>query len=463
MLVAQPPTPSGRSGVLAAMGVLAVVCFAPVLLRLTSGVSPWFLYALATFVNLGLGGFAWLGVPDFAAPGLDQHAIAVALFTVSAGLLAFGVGYAITRPPRDVRPSRPGALVPVWVLFALFGVGLAATAILFVTGRYGFLAIFSGPSGISWWQQWVQTMSGLTTLATLAVAVHAFANDSRVHRRTLIVMLCISSGIGFLGGYKSTVLLPLVMTLFVYFFYRRRFPWKPALAMTLALFVLVPANLAYRKAIAGGNGLQSASLGSVIDAARGAGTVDTSFADKITSTLQWGSVRSRIVDSIAQIERRTPSQIPYAGAGSYAQIPAITLLPRLFWPDKPTGATGIDFGIAYFDASTDSVSSYAVTNMGDLFIHSGLLGVALGMATWGAIGGVLFRWLRRRESPSALLVYVVALFQMAQVELDIAGLVSGAFRAILLAWIVGRTLYGPMPLHLSRRSGLPQVRVTPDV
>jgi len=415
-------------------------------------VSPGFIYALATFVNLGLGSLAWLSIPPDAAAGLDQQAIARAMLMVSAGLAAFWVGYGLVRPPRDFRPRRPSVIVPAWVLLAVFIVGLAAAAILITTGRYGYVLVF-GTGDISWWQQWVQTLSGLSGLAIIMAALHAFGNDSRPHRWVLFVMVFVSCGEGFLAGYKSAVLLPLALTLFVYYYYRRRLPRKVIAAVILVPLVLVPANLAYRNAIQTGIGTANTSLGSVASTAgrTSAGTFESSLGDRIAATVQWGSKRFRIIDSVAEIERLTPSRIPYLGASTYAQIPAITLVPRLLWPGKPTGNEAVVFGRTYFGAPSDSVSAYAITNIGDLYIHSGPWGVAIGMVTWGAIAGCLFRWLWRRQSPSALLIYVVAVSQMVQVELNFTDLISSAFRAVLLAWVVGRALYGPMSVRRSQR------------
>ena len=451
MLVVSFPRATGKDSVLAAILLLGTICLAPALLLRMSKVGPGFIYGLSTFVNIGLGSLAWVSIPAFATPGLDQRAIAGALLTLAAGMAAFWVGYVLVRPPREVRPERPAAIVPAWVLLALFGVGLAAIGILFVTGRFGYSAIFAR-GDVLWWEQWIQTVTGLTGIAIIAAALHAFGNKSKTHQWALLVMVVVSCGVGFVGGFKSAVLLPLALTLFVFYYYRRRLPRKVLAAAVLLPLVLVPANLAYRGAIRTGSG--ATSVGSVVGTVgrTSARSFDSSLDDRITSTTLWSSQRFRTIDSVAQIKALTPSRIPYLGVESYAQIPAITLLPRLLWPGKPTGGEGVLFGRTYFGASFDSRSSYAVTNMGDLYMHSGPWGVAVGMVIWGAVAGLLFRWLWRRQSPSALLVYVVALFQMTQVEIDFTALISGAFRAVVLAWVVGRVLYGPMPIRSPSQS-----------
>jgi hypothetical protein len=438
VLAATLPESTGQMGIVAAILVLATACFSPVVLLRVSRVSPAFIYGLATFLLIGLGSIAWLGTPALGTPGLNQRSIAGAVLTLAAGIAVFWVGYLIVRPPTEVPPERPLPIAPIWIVSALFIGGLAASGVLIATGRFGYQAIFAGPSDLSWWQQWVQTATGLTGIAIIMAGLHAFGNGSRSHRRALLIMVLLSLGLGFLAGYKAAVLAPLATTLFVYYFYRRRLPWKVVFVTGLVPFILVPANLAYRSTITSGSGSSTTLFGAA---------VDMSLEERIAATFQWAAER-RVIDSIAQVKRLTPSPHPFLGAAAYAQIPAITLIPRVLWPGKPTENEAIVFGRVYFGAGSGSVNSYAITNIGDLYLHAGSFGVVVGMLVWGAFVGIGFRWLWRRQSPSALIVYVVALFRMAQVEVTFTSLISEAFRAVVFAWLVGRLIYGPMPrLH----------------
>lgn len=451
-LIVHPPTLVGKAAVLAGILLLAAACFLPLLLWRSAGVSPGFVYALATFATFGLGSFAWFGEPLGAAPGLDQQLVARALLTASAGMTAFWIGYRLARPPRDVRSGSPRVIVPVWLLFALFTLGLAANLILFLTGRFAYLAYVGAPAQISWWQQWLITGAGLTGISTNLASLHAFGNDSKSHQRAMVAMLAISTALGVVSGFKGFVILPFVWTLFVYYYYRRRLPLKLLALALLATLVLVPPNLSYRYSLQTGSSVQTGSIASVLSTVNRtfSDSLRTPIGDRISVVTQWSSVRFRNIDSLAQIERLTPSQFPYLGAGLYAQIPAIALVPRLLWPGKPTMDLGVQFGVRYFGALPGYKTSTPITNMGDLYMHAGPWGVGGGMAIWGALAGLLFRWLRRRESPQALVVYLTAIGVYTQTELDFTNLLAGAFRALLLAWLVGRLLYGPMPVHPHR-------------
>jgi hypothetical protein len=424
----------GQREIAVAILFLTSACFIPALFLGVSRVSPGFIYCLATFLQIGLGSLAWLGAPEFAPPGLGQQAIAAGMRLLAVGIVAFWIGYGLVRPPRDIAPEEPQQVVPPWVLLGLFAIGVMATVILAATGRFGYRAIFTGPGDISWWQQWVQTATGLTGIAVILAGLHAFGNGSRAHRRALVLMVIASLGIGFIAGYKSAVLTPLATTLFIYYYFRRRLPWKTLVVAFLLVLLLVPANLAYRGTIVAG----SRSATTVFDSVLG-----LSLSERITITSDWLAERFRIIDSIAQIQRLTPTPYPFLGAEKFAEIPAITLIPRVVWAGKPTENQAITFGRTYFGAPADSVNSFAITNVGDLYIHAGPVGVVLGMLVWGAVGGVLFRWLRLRMSSGAFLVYVVMLFRMVQVEVTFLSLISEGFRAVLLAWVVARLLYGP--------------------
>jgi hypothetical protein len=335
-------------------------------------------------------------------------------------------------------------------LVVLFGLGLAADFILLKTSRFGYFAVVAGTE-VAWWQQWVLTASGLIWMAPVLAAIHAFGDDSRPHRRAMIAMLIVACTVGLLSGFKGFVLLPLELTLFVFYYYRRRLPWKLIVVVLISVLFLFPANLAYRIDLRSSLGQPTTGIRTAASRFWSAfdETTHTSLAERIATVTQWGSVRFRNIDSLARIQQLTPTPIPYSGLRPYLALPALAVVPRVLWPDKPTFATGVDFGRRYFGYAPTSITSVPITSPGDLYMHGGLIGVAVGMAIVGALAGALFRWLRLRESPAALLVYVTVLTVMIEIELDFANLASGAFRAAVFAWVVGRFVYGPMPRHLS--------------
>src|SRR5205085_7549545 len=116
---------------------------------------------------------------------------------------------------------------------------------------------------IAWWSQWVQTLSTLTLIAVVLAAMHGFGNDSWSHRKLLAVFLVVQCGAGFVAGFKSAVLVPLVYTLFTYYFFKRSIPKRVVLAAVVVPLLLVPANLAFRGAVGGAHG--TATCGAVVD------------------------------------------------------------------------------------------------------------------------------------------------------------------------------------------------------
>ena len=456
-VIAHPPGLGGKTAILGGITLLAAACFLPAFLWRTSGISSGFLYALATFLTFGLGSFAWLGQPPGASPGLSQEAVTFALVLVSAGILAFWAGYSLARPPRDVERRSPRVVVPIWPLWLLFGLGLSADLVLFLTGRFSYLSLVGTPIEITWWQQWLITLGGLTGLATNIACLHAFGSASKPHRLTVIAMLSMTSALGFVSGYKGLVILPLIWALFIFYYYRRRLPRKLLAPLVVAILVLVPANLSYRDALTTGISVQESSFASVFQ------TVDETLSNSLSAPIsdrmavitQWSSIRFRNIDSVAAIQYLTPSRYPYLGVQAFGQAAATTLVPRLLWPGKPSYSSGVRFGIQYLGVRAGSQSSTPITHTGDLYLHAGMVGVVAGMAIWGVIASLVFRWLRRRESPQALVIYVAAISVMVQTELNFANVIAGGFKVLFLAWAVCRLLYGPMPIHAheTRASG----------
>src|SRR5207237_9330388 len=125
-------------------------------------------------------------------------------------------------------------------VIALFCVGFLATGYLLAAGQLGYAALFNGHQTIAWWSQWVQTLSTLTLIAVVLAAMHGFGNDSWSHRKLLAVFLVVQCGAGFVAGFKSAVLVPLVYTLFTYYFFKRSIPKRVVLAAVVVPLLLVP-------------------------------------------------------------------------------------------------------------------------------------------------------------------------------------------------------------------------------
>src|SRR5436853_4424163 len=148
--------------VVAAVAVVAICCLGPPIIGRVPKLSPGFVYAVLTFINIGVGALAWIGTPrELSGPGLDRTLIVHALWVVAAGIACFWVGYFVLNAPKTIATFVPGPIASSAVLIALFCVGLLATGYLLAAGQLGYAALFNGHQTIAWWSQWVQTLSTL--------------------------------------------------------------------------------------------------------------------------------------------------------------------------------------------------------------------------------------------------------------------------------------------------------------
>lgn len=241
-----------------------------------------------------------------------------------------------------------------------------------------------------------QALTQLAAVGSLAVAVcamAAFGADSRPHLRLLAVLLPLQLVGGFLVGYKSQILAPVILTGLVYVVCRRRVPWRGGAAVLAAtVLVLIPANIAYRNFLRPPPNQAARSVPVAI----------------VADTWEYLTVRFRLIDHVALIDDRTPELFPYANRSRYVTLPALVALPRAVWPDKPILDDGLEFSHTYWEIPPAIRTSTPLTQVGDLLRNFGVTGALVGMLLWGVVVGGLARWRARRRSPRVELLFLLS-------------------------------------------------------
>ena len=87
----------------------------------------------------------------------------------------------------------------------------------------------------------------------------------------------------------------------------------------------------------------------------------------------------------------TPAVVPYEGLERFLALPA-SLIPRAFWPDKPTLSRGVWFSSTFRGLEEDTTSYSAMTIFSEGYLFYGWTGTVLAMLIAG-------RCARRRSSP----------------------------------------------------------------
>jgi len=407
---------------------LVLLACAPVAARLRRDpLDPPGIYIALSGACYGVMSLAWLGDPPaIPAPGVDQSHVAEALVLVAGGLLAFSIAARLGAGRVRPRPRLTGGEhepIPLLLLLGLFAIGAAGLGIGLLIGAVGFNNDAGAAAGVLAYGQLFAQLSLLGALAIGAFALWVFRGHDRYRWLLFGLMACQAVG-GFATGYKQQALLPVLLVGVAYVSCRGRIPWRAvAVAGALGILVLLPATMLYRSILR--------------PDAPGASSSVRTPAGLVGETSDYLNVRFRLVDSVALIQTRTPAVYPYGNGRRYTLLPALVVLPRAVWSDKPILNDGVEFSRTYWEVPPTITTATPLTQAGDLYRNFAWQGVLLGMAAWGLLVGLFARLNGARRSPRMELLWLVALVQVVPfVDSDLPQLIAGTSRTLLLAAIV---------------------------
>lgn len=426
--VALATTTGGRLGV-AAGSLLTLAVAAPGFARLRRDpLDAPGLFALTCAGMFGAFSLGWLVDPAVPPPAVTRDDVSSALLIVAAGLAAASISALIVWRPQGRVPLRFSARAapPPRLLLVLFAIGVAGFAAALLLGASGYRAAGGASSDVLPFAQALRQLASLGTLAIVACALAAFGADSRSHGRLLPILLISQVALGFVAGYKNESLFPVLLCGLALIACGRRLRWRtiaPVVGGTL--LILVPGNLVYRNLLrepAAGGGPNSAG-------------------DVVNRTYEYATSRFRLIDHVALIHRRTPSVYPRPNPQRYTHLPALVLIPRVFWRDKPILNDGLEFSHTYWEVPLNIESATPLTQPGDLLRNFGISGVVSGLALWGAGLALLTRARNRWRSPRLEMIYLVAIVSVViYVEADLPQLITGAARTlgvtVVIAWFL---------------------------
>lgn len=345
--------------------------------------------ALGFTVVFGLATVAWF-LPDMeSVTRVGVQDLPGGALVAGAGLYAMSLVYALVRPHvsreatalASVIEGRRAASLGHAPALTVFAASLGAAGLSISSGSWGYL---SDPShalaSTSSSGNLISMVSQLGTLAVFLAAWRLGRKPDLWSRALLITMLTVEVALGLFSGMKEQALVPLLAGMLGYGLVRP-FRWRRAVAGALfAVFIVVPFIQEYRNVVASGNSRLSpvSALGQVdfTQMLLGGDTQTQSESPAITL----GRRLSRIGE-LSLIVGKTPDTVPYADMNEVLVAPALGVVPRSLWPNKPVLDAGYQVTRNYYGSS--SFSSAAVTISGDLWRHGGWMLVIAGMGGWG--------------------------------------------------------------------------------
>lgn len=401
----------------------------------------------------GLATVSW-SQPQSGTPAqIAVSSVLRALWLVAVGLTAWALGYFVG-PGRPMERSAVRGMTALgrrfvgevrspaapWILYAI---GVVARVIsTATTGRFGYVgdasAVVSTATGYG---EILNLLSLCAPLAVAAAALQVYRERLAGARITLAVLFLAELAFGAAAGGKENFVIAVLAVAIPFSATRRRLPRASLVALILIfLFVVIPFNLAYRNAARGGS--VTLPVSQALAAAPEILQQTVTGYNPVTvipGSLDYLLQRVREIDSPGIILQRTPGQIGFLSPVQLVEEPAIGLVPRAVWPDKPILIPGYQVSQEYYGLPPTVINSSAITPVGDLYRHGGWIPVIAGMFLFGCGVRLLDNVLDVRVSPHAIFLVLLLFPTLVKNETDWLGLLVG-IPATVLIWLLAVSL-----------------------
>lgn len=222
-------------------------------------------------------------------------------------------------------------------------------------------------------------------------------HGSRVYGFWLYGLVLIASMRGVSGGSLEEALVPIGVLFVVKWLYTRRVPITPIIATALLVVFLSPVKSDYRQQTWQGENPDLAEQSSLL---RGTAWISSAvdywqdtFAGSrdLAEATSSATSRADFIHQVAYIYSMTPSVVPYQYGKTYSFF-AVSFIPRILWPDKPTAGSANGFYAVTYGVTSEEgakTTTFGVSILGEAFINFGWAGVVFVMLLQGILIGAL--------------------------------------------------------------------------
>ena len=397
--------------------------------------------AIATFLVLPVWQFV-TGTAELDQPYV--HAMSLVLI----GFISFWIGALAIRKKIRFHFVLSKRDTPRRVLFAstaMLILGCAGNLFLWKAGLLGYLQenevrVTSQPI-----LQWINFFANLLNATLIVSAIEVFGRQStkRAMKGVLWISLLVSIGVGLLSGMKAGIILPLGYVAVIYSIIRKRFTRSVVLIPVVMVFLVYPFVGAYRDNINHGYRSNIYTLEGQVAALTESFRVafldrDQASNDAANNNAEAAISRSNYLAMVRiTISVEDPSKLN--GDEKVWLAPIYPFVPRFFWRNKPVLNKGRRLSIAIGSGTNNSV---AVTQIGDLYLMYGTVGVAAGMLFYGILLQMYTNWIGGRLSERELFLYISVLYAIMDIGADVTGQVTEAIQTIAVTLFVAYMIYG---------------------
>jgi len=426
--------------------------------RWLKGEFDWFepavFIAIVYLVFFGLAGLRYVMDPTLLHPFLqaDQRWLTLALFFVLLGVGAFWAGYygrlgpalhrLTLRPARE--QARARASIRSGAVVGLYALGLVARLLMLRAGLYGYLRDPDSYASVSYAEFSVR-LEAFCGYALVLAWLDSYSHPGHKRRRWFAWGLLVSEMFwGFFSGMKMYVILPLLFVAMIHTYKRARLPLRHVAAAVALVVLIYPVNTIYRQLVRGGELEIRSPTDMVSSSPRLLEEVLLNFDDPnmyVETGYQAALGRASLIQNYAMLLKYLDRTGDYWHGRYLWMLPALIVVPRAVWPDKPVANIGNWFAVNVWGQDPHIQSSIAITYPGDLHLQFGWPSLLLGMF----LTGVAFRWLYERYarpcSDYSIFFYIFLFYHLGGHEADLTFKVAGTVRILLILFAISLIVF----------------------
>jgi len=409
---------------------------------------------LGTFAGAG---FLLSRAPHRWHPVLDVDSLTVGVWIVTLGLGAYWLGYCVSPLSRSALVLRlvsaldaRFATLRLELIPVLYVVGLGTRLYLFQAGLYGYLndrSVYFDSLGA---MQPLYYLEGCTRYALLLAGLAVFrVNPPRWLVMLFWAMMAAELFFGIVSGMKGLVFVNFLLLAMACWYVRKRIPKQLVAVAIVGAFFLLPINTLYRSAGVTGD-FDTRSFFSVVTflvdssgrLVSGEISNDLPVEDLFQFNVNFALERLELLQNVSLAVALTPEPNEFLSGRYYFMLPALAIVPRAVWPDKPLMDSGRQFAQRYWGVPESMVmQATAPTNVGDLYMNFGAAGVAVGMLLLGILGAGFYALVAQRPGSGAIFLYTVGFLALTTYESDLPMIVLSFTRDSLVAVIVAGLVF----------------------
>ena len=320
---------------------------------------------------------------------------------------------------------------------AIFILGFISIGAMFLKvelGVFGYSSTAQSLESMASVTAWLKFASDGGTLVLLVLAMAVFTTRYKKSRGVLllfIMILALQVIMGFLSGFKSQVVMPMVIVGISYYVIKDRMPYKWIAIAVMMLVLAYQVVEPLRSIINNSTNFNNQSIGSIISAVFDAATMEQE--DATSSTAMKVFARQDMTTFTAQSflfkdKFGVPDDAPDF-FGSLIFSPVHAFVPRFIWSGKPTESTGYWYNVSVMGALPLNRTSVAMGPVSYAYFAGGYLGIFLVFWFIGFIQRITFETFTR-VGLGGWLIYLGLFSSLVMIPSSLGAMFAGFFRAI---------------------------------